>query len=64
MKRISRLGPLTVVHNGSHFEMPDKPPTCHGFENLCECHACLVREAKRTRARIALPWEEDYREAA
>lgn len=61
MKRISRLGLLTVVHNGSHFEMPPKSPVCHGFANLCECATCLARDAKPKR--VALPWEEDYRAA-
>ena len=63
MKRISRLGPIIVIHTGQHFEMPEqKRPTCHGFSRCCRCEACLAREKKGPR--VALPWEEDYREAA
>ena len=62
MKRISRLGPLTVVHNGRYFEMPEPRNRCHGYRNDCRCKTCLHREAKQNR--VALPWEEDYREAA
>ena len=62
MKTIKRLGPLTVIHNGSHFELPAQHPICHGLSNLCECASCKARLAKP--ARVALPWEDDYREAA
>lgn len=55
MKRISRLGPLTVVHNGSHFEMPDKRPVCHSFACGCECGACSHR--KKVKQPIKQPWE-------
>ena len=62
MKRISRLGPLKVIHNGQHFELPPDTPVCHGFARLCTCERCKARAARPPR--VALPWESDYREAA